>query len=80
MLNCGFSKVQQAGRCAAGKAVFDPDLEQGSNNIIVVRRDPATGEMTCALVHRWCRPDGRAVDLVCAARCLSRMRGNVHVR
>jgi hypothetical protein len=22
----------------------------------VVRRDPATGEMTRALVHRWCRP------------------------
>jgi uncharacterized protein YwbE len=38
------------------KAVFDPDLEQGGNTNIVVRRDPATGEMTRALVHRWCRP------------------------
>jgi hypothetical protein len=28
------------------KAVFDPDLEQGGNTNIVVRRDPATGEMT----------------------------------
>jgi hypothetical protein len=36
--------------------VFDPDLEQGGNTNIVVRRDPATGEMTRALVHRWCRP------------------------
>lgn len=47
---------RQAGRCAACKAVFDPDLEQGGNTNIVVRRDPATGEMTRALVHRWCRP------------------------
>jgi RNA-directed DNA polymerase len=47
---------RQAGRCAACKAVFDPDLEQGGNTNIVVRRDPATGEMTRVLVHRWCRP------------------------
>jgi RNA-directed DNA polymerase len=47
---------QQAGRCTACKTVFDPDLEQGGNTNIVVRRDPATGEMTRALVHRWCRP------------------------
>jgi hypothetical protein len=31
---------RQAGRCAAGKAVFDPDLEQGGNVNLVVRRDP----------------------------------------
>jgi RNA-directed DNA polymerase len=47
---------RQAGRCAACKAVFDPDLEQGGNTNIVVRRDPATGDMTRVLVHRWCRP------------------------
>jgi hypothetical protein len=46
---------RQAGRCAACKVVFDPDLEQGGNTIIVVRRDPATGETTRVLVHRWCR-------------------------
>jgi RNA-directed DNA polymerase len=46
----------QAGRCAACKTVFDPDLEQGGNINVVVRRDPATGDMTRALVHRWCRP------------------------
>jgi len=54
--HCRFSKVPQAGRCAACKAVFDPDLEQGGNTNIVVRRDPATGDMTRVLVHRWCRP------------------------
>ena len=47
---------QQAGRCAACKTVFDPDLEQFGNTNIVVRRDPATGETTRHLVHRWCRP------------------------
>jgi hypothetical protein len=47
---------RQLGRRAACKAVLDPDLEQGGNTNIVVRRDPATGEMTRALVHRWCRP------------------------
>ena len=47
---------RQAGRCAACKAVFDSDLEQGGNTNIVVRRDPATGDITRALVHRWCRP------------------------
>ena len=47
---------RQAGRCAACKAVFDPDLEQGGNTNIVVRRDPATGDTTRVLVHRWCRP------------------------
>jgi hypothetical protein len=31
---------RRAGRCAAGKAVFDPDLEQGGNVNLVVRRDP----------------------------------------
>jgi RNA-directed DNA polymerase len=47
---------RQAGRCAACKAVFDPDLEQGGNTNIAVRRDPATGDTTRVLVHRWCRP------------------------
>jgi hypothetical protein len=47
---------RQAGRCAACKAVFNPDLEQGGNINVVVRRDPATGETTRALVHRWGRP------------------------
>jgi RNA-directed DNA polymerase len=47
---------RQAGRCAACKAVFDPDLEQGGNITVVVRRDPATGDTTRVLVHRWCRP------------------------
>jgi hypothetical protein len=31
---------RQAGRCAAWKAVFDPDLEQGGNTNIVVRDPP----------------------------------------
>jgi hypothetical protein len=35
---------------------FDRDLEQGGNTNIVVRRDPATGDPTRVLVHRWCRP------------------------
>ena len=52
----GFSKVPQAGRYAACKADLDPDLEQGGNTDIVVRRDPATGEMSRVLVHRSCRP------------------------
>jgi hypothetical protein len=47
---------RQAGRCAACKTVFDPDLEQGGNIKVVVRRNPATGGMTRALVHRWNRP------------------------
>ena len=42
--------------CAACNAVFDPDLEQGGNTNIVVRRNPATGDTTRVLVHRWCRP------------------------
>jgi hypothetical protein len=29
------------GRCAAGRTIFDPDLEQGGNTNIVVRRDSA---------------------------------------
>jgi len=37
------------GRSAACKAVFDPDLEPGSNANVVVRREPATGEVT----RRW---------------------------
>jgi hypothetical protein len=68
--NRGFSKVPARQRYAACKTVFDPDLEQGGNINVVARRDPATGEMTRALVHRWCRP----------GRCLSRMRRNLHVR
>jgi hypothetical protein len=48
--------ARQAGQCAACKAVFDPDLEQGGNTNVVVRRDSATGETTRVLVHRWCRP------------------------
>jgi hypothetical protein len=40
-----------AGRCAACKAVFDPDLEQGGNTNIVVHRDPATGDATSGLAH-----------------------------
>jgi hypothetical protein len=35
---------RQAGQCAACKAVFDPDLEQGGNINIMVCRDPATGD------------------------------------
>jgi hypothetical protein len=42
--------------CAACKATFDPDLEQGGNTNVMMRRDPTTGEMTRALVHRWCHP------------------------
>jgi hypothetical protein len=44
------------GRCAACKTVFDPDLDQGGNTNVVVRRDPITGDVTRALVCHWCRP------------------------
>jgi hypothetical protein len=54
--NRRFSKVPKRGRCAACHAVFDPDLEQGGNTTVVVRRDPATGDTTRVLIHRWCRP------------------------
>jgi len=37
--NRQFSKVPGRGRCAACKAVFDPDLEQGGNISVVVRRN-----------------------------------------
>jgi hypothetical protein len=43
----------------------DPDLEQLGNTTIVVRRDPATGDTTRHLVHRWCRP-GRPTWLISA--------------
>jgi hypothetical protein len=56
------------------------DLEQGGNLNLVARRDPATGETdpySCPLlVPSRTLP---AVDLVCAGRCLCRMRG-MHVR
>ena len=39
-MNCWPAKVPQAGRRPACKAVFDPDLEQGGNLNVVVRRDP----------------------------------------
>ena len=42
MENRGFSKVPRRGRCAAFNGVFDPDLEQGGNHNIVVRRDPTS--------------------------------------
>jgi hypothetical protein len=48
----GFSKVLQAGRCPACKTLLEPDLEQGDNTNIVVRRDPTTGEVIRVLVHR----------------------------
>jgi hypothetical protein len=35
--------------------VADPDLEQGGNTNIVVRRDPGTRDPTLVLVRRWCR-------------------------
>jgi hypothetical protein len=42
------------------KALLDPDLERGVN-INVVRRDPATGDLTRVLVHPWSLPrTGRA--------------------
>jgi hypothetical protein len=40
------------GAGAARDAVFDQNIAQ-------VRRDPATGEVTRALVHRWSRPGRR---------------------
>ena len=59
----------------------NPDVEQGGNTTIVVRRDPATGDTDpCSrppLVPPRTVP---AIDLVGAGRCLSRMRGNLHVR
>ena len=54
---------------AALQKVADPDLEQGGNTSIVVRRDPPTGDTTRVLVHRWCPPRTvPAVDLECAGR------------
>ena len=47
---------QQAGRCAACKAVFNADLDQHDSTNVLVRRDPATGNIARVLVHRWCRP------------------------
>ena len=47
--------TSRRGRCAGCEAVFDPDLGQGGNTNIVVRRDPATRDTTRVLVHRWCR-------------------------
>ena len=35
----------QLGRCPACKTIFDSDLEQGGNINVVVRRDPATGDL-----------------------------------
>lgn len=59
---------RQAGGCAACNAMFDLDLEQGGNINVVVRRDPATGKMTRALAHRWCRPgrSSRSISYVLA--------------
>ena len=42
---------RQAGRCAACKVAFEADLEQGGNTNIGRRRDPATGDITRALVY-----------------------------
>jgi hypothetical protein len=47
------------------QGAFDPDLEQGSNINVVVRRDPVLSSTAGAV------PDGLRVDLVCAGRCLS---------
>jgi hypothetical protein len=55
------------GRSAACKAVFDPDLEPGSNANVVVRREPATGE------------GDPAMEFEDAGRCLSRMLEDLHV-
>jgi hypothetical protein len=33
-------------------------MSQGGNTNVAVRRDPATGDTTRVLVHRWCRLDG----------------------
>jgi hypothetical protein len=46
------------GRCAACEAIFDPDVERGDEIDVAVRREPAAGEMTRVLAHRWCRPSG----------------------
>jgi hypothetical protein len=53
--NSGFSEVPGSGRvgqCAACKMVFGPNLEQGGNIDVVVRRDPVTSATTGGLVHR----------------------------
>jgi hypothetical protein len=39
--------VPRRGRCAACKTVFDPDLEQGGNINVMVRRNPAV-DLVCA--------------------------------
>jgi hypothetical protein len=33
------------------EAIFDPDLEQGGNANVVVRRDPTTGKVTRVLTR-----------------------------
>jgi hypothetical protein len=58
-----------SGRCAACKSAADPDLEQGGNTNVVVRREPATGEMARILVHRWCR-SGRSPRSATAQKSL----------
>jgi hypothetical protein len=45
---------QQAGRCAACKAAFDPDLEQGGNTNIVVRVHLAAADGTATPRCRLC--------------------------
>jgi hypothetical protein len=49
--NARFSKVPRRGRCAACNAAFDPDLEQGGNTNVVVRRDP-TGDAPVSFFTR----------------------------
>lgn len=68
------------GRCAACKALFDPDLEQGANTNIVVHRDPATGDTTRVLVHRWCSPGRPPRSAYMRWPMLEPYAGNLHVR
>jgi hypothetical protein len=47
---------RQAGRCAACKSVFEPDLEQAAIPTSWCAAIPPPAGVTRVLVHRWCRP------------------------
>tara|TARA_Y100000294_G_scaffold51878_1_gene48902 strand:- start:155 stop:1870 length:1716 start_codon:yes stop_codon:yes gene_type:complete len=72
---------RQDGRCGLCGAVFEEDAQQHGDIITWVRRTPSAEKTDRILIHRWCRP-GRVPTKIRdqAGRCLSRMRGNSHVR
>jgi hypothetical protein len=76
----GFSKVPQAGRCAACKTLLNPDLEQGGNTNLVVRCDPATGDTPAFSSIAGAVPDGPRGRPQVRWPMLEPLRGNLHVQ